>query len=83
MDLNPGVWISGVYINTEPMVKRDSGEVYGYEALIACGVDAYKVRFDSLPPAKWTLGTLVCVQVRPRVYNGNIYYNGISFDSAA
>lgn len=65
-----GFYLNGVFVGSR---VRDDGKV---DCLIACGVNAYRVKVTHLPDYL-TLGDTCMLEVFPSVFEGKLFWRGV------
>lgn len=76
--MDEGFFISGILVGSSSRERVFDGvaKVSYYYTLILNGSDTYKITSDQDYTKFIKFGDRVAFEVRPRVYNGNLYLNG-------
>lgn len=74
MSERAGLFMEGLFIGAE---SRTDGN--GLNVLVACGVDAFKVKVKAIPKP-FEFGQPIVLQVSCTAFNGKCYYSGAFVD---
>ena len=78
-----GLIIKGYFCGCDEraFIKEDGSKVVSYTVLISASSDFFRITAKTDYRDLHTFGDEVTFSVRPRIYNGNIYWSGEEIES--